>query len=75
MPLRIIIAVLLIIEIYPMVWLLLGSFKTQTEFLNDPFWSLPDHPQSATTTATRSPTGASGHLHPQQRLAVFPSLP
>ncbi|KQP01824.1 carbohydrate ABC transporter permease [Leifsonia sp. Leaf264] len=41
LPLRIIIAILLIVEIYPMVWMFLGSFKTQSEFLNDPFWTLP----------------------------------
>ena len=32
---------LLAIEIGPLLWLLLGSFKTQAEFVNDPAWSLP----------------------------------
>ncbi|BDV31873.1 carbohydrate ABC transporter permease [Microbacterium terricola] len=41
LPIRLIIVVLLIIEIYPMFWMFLGSFKTQSEFLNEPFWALP----------------------------------
>jgi raffinose/stachyose/melibiose transport system permease protein len=43
LPLRAAIAILLVIEIYPLVWLLLGSFKTQNEFLSEPSWSLPSH--------------------------------
>jgi raffinose/stachyose/melibiose transport system permease protein len=35
------IAVLLVVEIAPLLWLLLSSFKTQSEFVNDPAWSLP----------------------------------
>lgn len=41
LPVRILLAILLVIVIYPMVWMLLGSFKTQNEFLNEPFWTLP----------------------------------
>jgi raffinose/stachyose/melibiose transport system permease protein len=41
LPLRLAIAVLLIIEIAPLVWLLLSSFKTQNEFLTQPSWMLP----------------------------------
>lgn len=41
LPLYLIVTVLLIIEIFPLVWVVLGSFKTQSEFLNKPFWSLP----------------------------------
>ncbi|MCF4121363.1 carbohydrate ABC transporter permease [Antribacter sp. KLBMP9083] len=41
LPLRVAIAVLLVVEIYPLVWLLLGSFKTQNEFLSEPSWALP----------------------------------
>jgi len=40
-PLYLVVAVLLVIFVYPLVWLLLGSLKTQSEFLNDPTWSLP----------------------------------
>jgi raffinose/stachyose/melibiose transport system permease protein len=35
------IILLLVIEIYPLFWLLASSFKTQDEFLNAPAWSLP----------------------------------
>jgi raffinose/stachyose/melibiose transport system permease protein len=41
LPIQILIGILLVVEIYPMLWMLLGSFKTQSEFLNDPFWTLP----------------------------------
>jgi len=41
LPLTLVIVVLLTVEIAPLLWLLLGSFKTQSEFVNDPAWSLP----------------------------------
>lgn len=41
LPARILIGVILVIEIGPLVWLLLGSFKTNDEFINKPTWSLP----------------------------------
>lgn len=41
LPIYLIVAVLLVIFVYPLVWLFLGSLKTQDEFLNDPTWSLP----------------------------------
>ena len=34
-------AVLLVFELYPLVWLFISSFKTQNEFNTEPFWSLP----------------------------------
>jgi raffinose/stachyose/melibiose transport system permease protein len=40
-PLYLVVVVLLVIFVYPLVWLLLGSLKTQSEFLNDPTWSFP----------------------------------
>ena len=40
-PLAIGLFILLVIFVYPLVWLLLGSLKTQDEFLNDPSWALP----------------------------------
>jgi len=41
LPIRVFLAILLVIVIYPMLWMFLGSFKTQNEFLNEPFWALP----------------------------------
>ncbi len=35
------IVVLLVIEIYPLFWLVASSFKTQNEFINEPAWALP----------------------------------
>jgi raffinose/stachyose/melibiose transport system permease protein len=35
------IALILIVEIYPLVWLLTNSFKTQNAFFTKPLWSLP----------------------------------
>lgn len=35
------IVLLLVIEIYPLFWLVASSFKTQQEFLTQPAWSLP----------------------------------
>lgn len=41
-PIWILVAVLLVIVGYPLLWLLLGSFKTQREFLEAPTWALPE---------------------------------
>ncbi|WP_104044401.1 carbohydrate ABC transporter permease [Arthrobacter sp. ZGTC412] len=43
LPINLLVALLLIVEIYPLVWLFLGSFKTQDEFLNSPVWALPQN--------------------------------
>jgi raffinose/stachyose/melibiose transport system permease protein len=73
LPARLLIAVLLIIELYPFVWLFIGSLKSQSDHLNQPTWSLPTHwmwsnYQTAWTT---------GHLSTYIRnslVAVLPSL-
>ena len=33
---------LLIIVLYPLFWMIMGSFKTPTEFFDNPTWSLPE---------------------------------
>ncbi|MEU9267150.1 carbohydrate ABC transporter permease [Streptomyces sp. NPDC048251] len=38
---NLLLALLVIVEVAPLLWLLLSSFKTQSEFVNDPAWSLP----------------------------------
>lgn len=43
LPVNIVLIVLLVIVVYPLVWVVLGSFKTQNEFLSEPFWTLPSH--------------------------------
>ncbi|GAA4190303.1 carbohydrate ABC transporter permease [Microbacterium oryzae] len=42
LPIWIAVALLLIVVGYPLVWLLLGSFKSQREFLESPTWALPE---------------------------------
>ena len=40
---KLVVLVLLVIVIYPLFWLVTGSFKTQNEFITQPIWSLPSH--------------------------------
>jgi raffinose/stachyose/melibiose transport system permease protein len=40
-PAKLLILLLLVIEIYPLFWLVSTSLKSTQEFLNTPFWSLP----------------------------------
>mgnify|MGYP000851886939 FL=1 len=73
LPLRLGIAILLIVEIYPMVWMLLGSFKTQDEFLNQPFWALPSSFGFENYVEVFT-TGEFGKYVLNSVIAVFPSL-
>jgi len=41
-PVRILIAVLVLVQLYPIFWLIMGSFKTQNEFFAKPTWALPE---------------------------------
>jgi raffinose/stachyose/melibiose transport system permease protein len=43
LPARLLTLLLLIVVIYPLVWLFLGSVKSQYDFLNRPTFSLPSH--------------------------------
>ncbi|GAA1031419.1 carbohydrate ABC transporter permease [Virgisporangium ochraceum] len=36
------VTLLVAIELYPMFWLVMGSFKTQNEFFSKPTWALPE---------------------------------
>jgi len=40
-PVVLVIVVLLVIEIYPLVWMFLNSLKSNEDFLNNPSWALP----------------------------------
>jgi raffinose/stachyose/melibiose transport system permease protein len=42
-PVWILVGVLLFVVLYPQFWIVMGSFKSQTEFLSNPTWSLPVH--------------------------------
>jgi raffinose/stachyose/melibiose transport system permease protein len=42
LPVWLAIALLLLIELYPLFWMLTSSLKSQDEFVSEPAWSLPD---------------------------------
>jgi len=42
LPVWLIVTLLLLVVLYPQLWMILGSFKTQSEFLSNPTWSLPE---------------------------------
>lgn len=67
------IAVLLVIEIGPLLWLLLSSLKAQSEFTSKPLWALPAGLdwQNYIDALT---TGNIGTYFLNSLLAVFPSL-
>ena len=39
---RALIALLVVVEAYPIFWIVMGSFKTQNEFFANPTWALPE---------------------------------
>lgn len=73
LPLRLLIAIVLIIEVYPILWMLLGSFKTQSEFLNEPFWALPQSWDIVNYIEVFT-AGEFGKYIANSVIAVFPSL-
>ncbi|ANF32628.1 ABC transporter permease [Leifsonia xyli] len=73
LPMNIVIMLLLIIEIYPLIWIFLGSFKTQDEFLNDPFWTLPNSWDVGNYVSAFT-TGNLGRYILNSILTVFPAL-
>jgi raffinose/stachyose/melibiose transport system permease protein len=40
---NILVAIILVVEIYPLFWILTSSFKSQDEFSTAPLWSMPQH--------------------------------
>jgi raffinose/stachyose/melibiose transport system permease protein len=67
------VAVLLVFELYPLVWLFLSSFKTQNEFTTEPVWSLPAS-FSLDNYATAITSGNIGQYALNSVLTVFPAL-
>ncbi|WP_062378427.1 carbohydrate ABC transporter permease [Demequina pelophila] len=59
--------------IYPMFWILMGSFKTQPEFLSEPFWALPQQ-WNFDNYVSAFVDGGMGTYIRNSVLAVFPSL-
>lgn len=67
------VAVLLVVVVYPLLWLLLGSFKTQTEFLESAPWSLPQQ-WNFENYAIAWETAGLGRSLLNSAVAVLPSL-
>ncbi|MEH0628478.1 hypothetical protein [Streptomyces stelliscabiei] len=67
------VALLLVIEVAPLLWLLLSSFKTQSEFVNDPAWSLPKSWDFTNCTEAWT-TGSVALYIGNSLLATVPSL-
>jgi len=73
LPIRVLIGIILVLVIYPVLWLVLSSFKTQLEFLNEPFWALPSS-LSLDNYVTAFVDGGLGRYILNSVLVVFPSL-
>jgi raffinose/stachyose/melibiose transport system permease protein len=73
LPARTIVLILIVVEVYPLFWLLMNSFKTQEEYLNDPVWSLPKSFGFANYVSAFT-TGNLGRYMLNSVLAVAPSL-
>lgn len=69
----VIVTVLLLVEVVPLVWLLLGSLKTQDEFLTKPAWSLPEHFRFHNYLDAWT-TGRVAQSFANSGLVVFPAL-
>lgn len=67
------VAVLLVFELYPLVWLFISSFKTQNEFTTEPVWSLPAT-FDFTNYEKAITTGNIGQYALNSVLTVFPAL-
>ncbi len=72
LPLWILISILLIVVLYPLLWLLLSSFKTTAEFNTGVFWSLPTG--FAWQNYALAWTAGMGTYFLNSVLVVFPSL-
>lgn len=72
-PGTLLIALLVAIEVLPLLWLLMNSFKSQDEFLNAPTWALP-RALNFQNYADAWVTGNIGHYLLNSVLAVFPAL-
>lgn len=73
LPSRLLVGFLLVLVVFPLLWLLLGSFKTQDEFLNGSVWALPQQWQFSNYTEAWT-TGNLDTYVRNSAIAVFPSL-
>ncbi|AZP14815.1 carbohydrate ABC transporter permease [Streptomyces aquilus] len=70
---NLLVALLVAVELAPLAWLLISSFKTQSEFVNDPAWSLPGR-WDLNNYADAWTTGHVGLYIRNSLLASVPSL-
>lgn len=73
LPSRVLTLVLLIVVVYPLVWLFLGSLKSQYDYLNTPTYTLPTHWMWGNYKAAWV-TGDLGLYIRNSVTAVFPAL-
>lgn len=73
LPLQITVGIMLFLVIYPMLWMVLSSFKTNREFLEEPVWSLPSS-FSLENYAEALTTGNLGQYAVNSLVAVVPAL-
>ncbi|WP_062201165.1 carbohydrate ABC transporter permease [Demequina salsinemoris] len=66
-------SLVLLTVVYPMFWILMGSFKTQPEFLSEPFWALPQQ-WNLDNYISAFVDGGLGTYIKNSVIAVFPSL-
>ncbi len=71
-PVWLLIGLLLVIEVYPLLWLLLSSFKTNIEFTQGAFYALPSH--FDLQNYAQAWTSGMGVYFLNSILTVFPSL-
>lgn len=73
LPVTLGVLILMVIVVYPMIWLFLGSFKTQREFLENPTWAMPES-WSFVNYATAWETAGIGRSFFNSAVTVLPSL-
>jgi raffinose/stachyose/melibiose transport system permease protein len=74
LPAVLVIGLLLVVTVYPLIWLLLGSLKTQNEFLNNPSWAMPENFLNFANYAQALGDGNVGSFILNSALATFPAL-
>lgn len=70
---RVVVALLLVVETYPLVWMFLTSVKSNADYLNNPSWSLPTTWEWGNYTEAWT-TGNIGLYVQNSVMAVVPSL-
>ncbi|MFJ9083894.1 hypothetical protein ACIRL3_15850, partial [Streptomyces sp. NPDC102384] len=70
---KLVIGVLLVVEIYPLIWMFLTSLKSNSDYLNNSTWSLPATWEWGNYTEAWT-TGNIGLYVQNSLLAVLPAL-